>query len=467
MKVELLGAVVFPEGERPLMAQHSLTYLRTSAGLSHLAYARLVAQTHAQLGYGHTAARREKVSRWEAGRAVPELTAQLAMAQIHHVPEQEVRRLGWPHWLGLATGDAALFHHPWTPDGAVEALLQGNLLAERTDLTHLAATGPFARALAEQWRGALLAPPPAHAPKGQGAVTDAVNWAQVRVAAAETMSWTVGPTALYPNIRGDLRLLTALLAQAGRPRSTSTLLLAARTAGLCGALCLRMAEHAPAERFYLLAARAAAAANAPRVSAACLTGVAYSHLLHGEPESALTLLHAVRKTFPEQGRPLAPLLYLLTGRAHALAGDEALSGLALKRATGGLTTLAAAEAYAPCRVTWCLSEDWAAVCAGIAALHLGHPEGAREHFAPLLDEDRFARFFPVAAHELVHVVDTHLALGEVESAVTVARRAIALHGRHDSPPVKIVQRYQELFAPHRTSRAVRALLGELSAHLPS
>ncbi|EFL19771.1 predicted protein [Streptomyces sp. C] len=93
----------------------------------------LVAETHAALGLGQMAARREKVSRWESGRTIPEHSAQLAMAHIHHVPATEVCRLGWPHWLYLARQPGPRLR-PWarrraaTPEGT-------------TALQHLWSTG--------------------------------------------------------------------------------------------------------------------------------------------------------------------------------------------------------------------------------------------------------------------------------------------------------------------------------------
>src|SRR5262245_41707753 len=94
--------------------RHPLAALRSRAGYTHGEYARLIAETHAELGFGHMAARREKVSRWEAGRAVPERTAQLAIAHIHAVPKEDVDRLVWPDWLHLAYGDARQLELPWT-----------------------------------------------------------------------------------------------------------------------------------------------------------------------------------------------------------------------------------------------------------------------------------------------------------------------------------------------------------------
>ncbi|PKV83013.1 hypothetical protein BX283_0502 [Streptomyces sp. TLI_146] len=102
--------------------RHPLALLREQKGMTHGAYAMLVAQTHAELGFGTMAARREKVARWESGRITPETSAQLAMAHLHGVPRTEVERLGWPDWLYTATGHSEVLSAPWTYGSAVEAM---------------------------------------------------------------------------------------------------------------------------------------------------------------------------------------------------------------------------------------------------------------------------------------------------------------------------------------------------------
>lgn len=203
------------------MAAHPLAFLRASTGVSHPSYARLVAETHAKLGYGHMAARREKIWRWESGRTVPELTAQLAIAHLHQVPEADVRRLGWPHWLHLAAGDAVLLTRPWTPRGAIDALRDGSRLAERRDLSYLAVTGPFVDTLTRQWTSAAAVradgrkpgePHPAEPHPGE---PDTVYRARVRVEVLETMASTLPAAVLHPAARNDLSLLTSLVSAAG------------------------------------------------------------------------------------------------------------------------------------------------------------------------------------------------------------------------------------------------------------
>ncbi|WP_331748281.1 hypothetical protein [Streptomyces sp. NBC_00648] len=452
------------------MAAHPLAFLRASTGVSHPSYARLVAETHAKLGYGHMAARREKIWRWESGRTVPELTAQLAIAHLHQVPEADVRRLGWPHWLHLAAGDAVLLTRPWTPRGAIDALRDGSRLAERRDLSYLAVTGPFVDTLTRQWTSAAAVradgrkpgePHPAEPHPGE---PDTVYRARVRVEVLETMASTLPAAVLHPAARNDLSLLTSLVSAAGHDSAATAplLLLAARTANLCAGQCIALGESATAERYYLLASRAAAAADHPELSAACLAGVAYSHLLEGAPGEVIPLVEAALTAPHRPGHRLAVLLHLLAARAHALAGEAAPCAHALERAGTALAAHTAVRLGEPCSLARDLGEDCAAVVAGTTAFHLGRPRQALGHFAPLLDTSRFFGLRPFAVHELLHVVDTQLALGEVEAAAHTAGRAVA---HCDGPPAKVVRQYQKRFAAHGTVPAVRDLLASLTPHL--
>ncbi|WP_331723644.1 MULTISPECIES: hypothetical protein [unclassified Streptomyces] len=294
------------------MAKHPLASLRESIGASHPSYARLLADTHEKLGYGHMAARREKVSRWESGRTVPELTAQLAIAHLHRVPAREVTRLGWPAWVESATEDTTgLLALPWTRAGATDALHEGSRLGSGAAPRRLALTGPFAHTFVEQWRATvadggsvparkerppvLPSGPPSSPPTGAGsglhAGTDSLNWARARVESLETMAGTVGPDILYPAARSDLSLLATVLSAADdRASDTELLSLAARTASLCAGLTIGLGDSVTAERYYLVAARTAAVAGQRELSAACLRGVAYSHLLKGESSEVVLLV---------------------------------------------------------------------------------------------------------------------------------------------------------------------------------
>ncbi|WP_190093876.1 hypothetical protein [Streptomyces melanogenes] len=283
-----------------------------------------MADAHEQLGYGHMAARREKISRWESGRTVPERTAQLAIAHLHHVPESEVARLGWPAWLESATEDiTGLLALPWTRAGATDALREGSRLGTGPAPRRFAVTAPLAHAFVQQWRAAVAdggpvpdpVPVPVPVPEelrtAPDTGTDTVKWARARVEALETMAETVGPDILFPAARSDLSLLVTVLSAADdRGTDAELLFLAARTASLCAGLAIGLGESTTAERYYLVAARAAAVAGERELSASCLAGVAYSHLREGEPGAALPLVDAALPVLGDSGPQLAFALRL-------------------------------------------------------------------------------------------------------------------------------------------------------------
>ncbi|MBT2511482.1 hypothetical protein J7I98_37955 [Streptomyces sp. ISL-98] len=442
------------------MARHPLTLLRASVNLSHPAYARLVAETHADLGFGHMAARREKVSRWESGRTVPELTAQIAIAHIHQVPEEAVTRLGWPYWLHLATSDAALLTSPWTPDGAIDVLHGTARRADAEPRSYLAVTGS---AVASLSRASLAAvadwqPPPAR--DGRRVAPDTAAWIETRIEALEAVEPPVSPAVLYPAARAEFRLITGLLAGSGYDRKTGTwlFLLAARAAALCGWFSDALGEEARGERYYLAAIRAATTAGARRWASVYLSNLAASHLAVGDPRDAVPLIGAARAIARRPSPRLTAALYIREARTHARLGEAAASTRALDHAA---STLAAGPGdWDPTIDPFVgnVDEDWLARSTGITWLQIGRPERALRHFTTLLDDGPSSHvptlpFLPLA-RDLLHVVDAQIALGELEAAVHSAGRAVAVFG---SLPIGLLRRYRQRFAPHRGVPAVRDL----------
>jgi hypothetical protein len=98
-------------------ARHPLAALRTARRWSGQRYLIEINRYHQTLGYGAMATHRKKISQWESGCVVPELTAQLAIAALEDVPQEAVTRLGWPDWLLLALDDGSILRVPWTVEG--------------------------------------------------------------------------------------------------------------------------------------------------------------------------------------------------------------------------------------------------------------------------------------------------------------------------------------------------------------
>ncbi|MFJ4188970.1 hypothetical protein [Kitasatospora sp. NPDC089509] len=272
------------------MTGHPLAFLRGTLGLSHPAYAQLIAQTHSDLGYGQMAARREKVSRWESGRIVPHLTTQLAIARIHGASPDDVLRLGWPAWLHSVSREAVLTLRPWSFEGmlgVLEALSQSVCDEGRRELTFTGFT------LAAMVKSAMAALPGAEVPARAGShlgpgVAAAV---EARVAALESMRTWAWPTVLCPAVVGELQFLASLLAGAeydGRI-GTRLLVLVVRVCDLAAALRRKLGDYSGSERYLHLAVRAAVAGRAVSPAADCFEVLARLHDCAGDPEDALLL----------------------------------------------------------------------------------------------------------------------------------------------------------------------------------
>ncbi|RST08742.1 hypothetical protein EF910_00380 [Streptomyces sp. WAC07149] len=440
------------------MTLHPLAQLRAAAGLSHPAYARLVAETHAALGLGQMAARREKVSRWESGRTVPEHSAQLAMAHIHHVPATEVCRLGWPHWLYLASRDAGLLSAPHTDEGAALVLDSTLNLADAPRPPALLLTG---RVLAEQVQSALVR----LAEAADGAVTDVtgplterLDWAQARIEALEECeNGTLLPLhALYTAALSEHRHLVTLITATpgGLPVPRLLYGLAARTGMLCAWLSSAAGEETRAERHVLAALRAAAASGSRPHTAAALTRLALRHLLAGSPADALSLLRAARAADP---RPAPGTDVQLHGhRALALAhlADRAAARQALDHASRAVNRSATAAEMAA-------RHHAVAVNRALASLYLGQPKTARRQFGPLterLTTPQSRPPSPYTAQWLRYAVETHLALGEVDVAVHATHRALDLTG---ALPEGLALQFHQVLGSRQHEPLVRQALDRL------
>lgn len=451
------------------MAQHPLASLRGSVGLSHPAYARLVAQTHADLGFGHMAARREKVSRWESGRTAPELTAQLAMAHIHQVPGEEVERLGWPHWLHLATDDATLLHQPWTPDGAINGLHTTTRPAGTCPRPDLTLTGPALVSLTRKSLSTLTEPHEPPARTGYRVTPDTVTWIETRTQALEAheAGTFFTPTALYLAARTEHQLVTNLLTSGGYDRDTGIrlLLLAARTATLCAWLSSALGEEARAERYTVAAIRAAGAAGARQHVAAYLSQLAIRHIIIGDPDDALSLVHAAQTATRHPTARFAASLHTKEALALARLGEVADSALALGRAADALAANADSTDRSPASEPFDIDVDegYLAIARGNAWLFLDRPHKALPCFATLLDDGPPAptpdRASPYTARRLLYAVDVQLALNELDAAAHSVHRAVTLTG---TPPPGLTRQFRQRLTPHRTEPLIRDVLDLLA-----
>ncbi|MCX5388137.1 hypothetical protein [Streptomyces sp. NBC_00083] len=448
------------------MAQHPLATLRTSVGLTHAAYARLVADTHEALGFGVIVARREKVSRWESGRTVPSPSAQIAIAHIHGVPEADVVRLGWPGWLTEAAAAGSPNEEPWSAQYAVEAARDAADAADRPESAFPLALASSGGMLLGQVKAALAAleqPRPVPARAGRPVRPATLHWVEVRLRALERQEAGSAstPGALFHAARAEHRLVAGLLTGAGHDRRTGArlLYLAARTARLCACLSTCLGDFATAERYSLAALRAATAVGARHQSIVCLADLAGLHAAVGAPKDALCVLGGARTAAPRLPPRLAALLDTWEALALVRSG-EILAGLrALDRAGSTLSADRTRPASADGLPDRDLDAMRLTLCAGLSSLHQGRPRAALSRLVPLTDPEAATgpdgpRPSPFTAGVLLYTVDAQLALGELDLATRSVQQAAALAG---GLPAALAGEYRRRFAPHHDERLVRDL----------
>ncbi|MFM9499682.1 transcriptional regulator [Streptomyces galilaeus] len=425
--------------------RHPLTILRLKAGWTHSEYARLVAETHAELGFGRMAARREKVSRWEAGRVVPERTAQLTIAHIHGVPEDEVLRRGWPDWLHLANSDARQLELPWTGSVVPEAILDAVAGRKEPHQEYLLATGWAARSLADTWLNAMgeeLAQRPAalvpycagRVPKSRGGERNGFVLATLgRICALRRLGASLTAGWLVPALESELRHLADYISAAPEAahRDRELLMVAAEALAACGFIARLQGDHTIAQRYYLAGLRCATVA-ADRQTAAAIMALHVGQYLDLQlHEEAADLLTAVRKVLGQQSSGTDPALEVFLhaqfARVHAQRGNDfgrrgaLIAGrraLSRGRASGGLSVLPMA------------SEDWLSLMHAVSLLDLNQPEHAIKYFQPVLSDQLSHLPLPAFARAmyLLQAAETQVRLGQVTAGATSAAKAETLLG---------------------------------------
>ncbi|MFD8695123.1 hypothetical protein [Kitasatospora purpeofusca] len=442
-----------------------LTSLRATLGLSQPEYARLVARTHDDLGLGRMAARREKVSRWESGRIVPEHSAQLAMAHIHGVPAREVARLGWPFWMHLATGDGVPLDEDARADLRLYLPRGGPRLATSGRPTGFALRGDR---LAAQVHGALTrlaGPRPVLGREAAGRAVERLDWIEARTAAleAQMLASLLPSRLLLAAALTEHRQVVHLLATAGHGGGAARrlLLLSARTALLCSGFSCALGELTGAEQHALTAVRAAAAAGDRGISATGMTQLARHHLLAGSAADALGLLRAARTAAPDLPTATALELHNCEASAFAQLGRATEAARALDLAAEAFTSAEADRAATGTATDPEAYRRFVAIGRASVWTFLGRPAKARPQLAVLansLTASGSSTPSPYSALWFLYVVNGHLALGELDVAADAVHRVRALTG--ELPPV-LASDLRHLLAPHRHERLLREAADDL------
>ncbi|MEV5141773.1 hypothetical protein AB0K71_18110 [Streptomyces syringium] len=443
------------------MAERILKCLGESIGLSPTAYVKLLAETHEILGHGHLPFWRARALMSDSRWGEPDYTVQLAIAHVHEVPWPEVLRMGWPHWLRLATDDVTTLTAPWTVEGTADTLRHTQRTTKHPD-SHLAVTGPALSYFTRQTLDVVAGPSPSPARDGHAVSPGTVALIEARVDALEKMLLAINPVTAYRVARAELGLTTKLLTEGGYDRHTGTRLLiaASNIACLCGDIKDSLGDYVLTEWYYMASARAAASAGSPSQTSSSLADVALLHTYAGDPRDALLLVEAAKGITQHPSPRLAAVLHTREARAHARLKDSTATMRALDQAADALAADTADDSTPGFSN---VDQEWLSRVTGRAWLDLRRPKRALEHLTTLLDEASLSNSptqpLIYTARSLLTVVTAQLSLGDIDAAVHSAHRATDLF---DSMPVGLARQYGQRFLPHHQIPAVRNLLDRLN-----
>ncbi|MFF0741557.1 transcriptional regulator [Streptomyces sp. NPDC004111] len=416
----------------PVLVRHPLHALLAREHTTASAYLKRVADRHQALGFGQMAWRKEKFSRWINGTE-PEMNTQYAMADLHSIDFEEVRRRGWPDWLLLLFHDEyTLWELPWTTAGTVEALEDPGGPVDRRGFV-IASLGTLA-ATGAHWAAAT--PEAVAATHGRRIGAGAADLFDTRLDTLRRLDDEVGSTTAYDAARAELKLIRDTLTTKTYDNATGRRLFAAaaeasRLAGWCAYDSGRLAD---AEQRFGVSLRAAASGGSATVGASTLAFWANLRYSAGDPYGALGLVERALDNRHKitSGRVLA-MLHARQARAHSKAGEVTAAYRAIDAAFAAYDRSGPAEHDLP-SMYWMTHGEVHEVAAS-CALSLGEPRRALEHFRNALrHEDPYDTSTEArgAGIYLARQAEAHLGLGDVEAAVEVAEQALYQLGGADS-----------------------------------
>jgi hypothetical protein len=409
---------------------HPLAWLLHRHGWSATRYLARLDPIHHRLGYGHIARdQRKRVSRWIREGVTPEDGVQRAMAILHNIPEAEITARPWPDWLRLAClTQPDVLHAEWTAQAATDLL------------DHIAATGgPMDRraflvvtGVSPVLAQAAAAPPAAARPHGRRIGTQTPELFEQALAVLRRQDDQLGSGQVHATARAQLRLITDTLKDASYTQTVGRRLFsaAAEAARSCGWTAHDSGQHALAEEFYILALRAATAADDPVATANTCAFWAITRYSGGDPHGAVALAEEALHHAGRAGSPrLEAVLHARRARAHAKAGERRAAARAEQAAFAAYDRARdRSPEDEPDAVYWVNLgelESWAAT----NAMNLGDPARALTHFEAIpaahQTEGHDHHAYPRAtALRLARTAEAHIALGDLDTAVHTAHQAI-------------------------------------------
>ncbi|MFG1876687.1 hypothetical protein ACGFIV_17770 [Sphaerisporangium sp. NPDC049003] len=415
--------------------RHPLTYLREELSLSMASYANQLAAVHQALGLGAMASERQKIYRWETGRAVPEPSAQRAMAALHKVPAELVEQIGWPQWLTVAGGirkrgtDA-----PWDQTATVEVLsdlARGGPVDRRG---FLIMTSAALGSTVLDWQDAMAA---TNAPISTGSrqITPVlVEHLERRLDHLRHLDDALGSGELRDLALAEFAFVIGLVKESRFTEQTGRRLYAAaaEAARCCAWIHFDAGFHAQAERYFGAALRASAIAADPLTGAYALSFQAIQRYTAGDPRDAVALIEAAQVQSKHRSTPrFKAMLAARAARSYSKAGQRRECARSLDAARDALA--AGPHDDDPAYLYW-VNLGEIEMIAGSSALELGDHREAVHRFeaaitAEYAGDDQYPRTHAIY---LARAADAHLGLRDYDQAVDVAQHAVRCLGGVDS-----------------------------------
>ncbi|NRQ33949.1 transcriptional regulator [Nonomuraea sp. NN258] len=397
-------------------------------------YACLLDAKHRSLGFGALAHQRQKIYRWESGRASPEPSAQMAIAELHGVPTALVKTVKWPDWLA-----AALSRTNRTPSF-------GDQTVTVEVLTDLAGGGPVDRrkflimssaALGVSiagWQDAVAAMTSPVSTGRRQITPHMMDHLEVRLDHLRHLDDALGSAQLRGLAMAEFGFIVGLVQEARFDEHTGRRLYsaAAEAARCCAWVHFDDGYHAQAERYFDASLRASATAGDPLVGAYALSFRAIQHYTAGDPRDAVALVEAARAQTKRKATPrFRAMLAARAARSYSKAGDRRACARALDDARDLLD--AGPHDDDPSYLYW-VDRGEVEMIAGSSALELGDHREALRGFDAAIDanyagDEQYPRTHAIY---LARAADAHLALGDFDQAVTVAEHAVRCLGGVDS-----------------------------------
>lgn len=366
------------------------------------------------------ACRREKVWRWEQGKATPERAAQEALAAELGIPAQAIDSNPWPGWLSMVDPieptDA-----PWTPD------------ANEKILAHVLESGPMDRRSFLVFSGANIAnitalwssEPPQQVYRGiagsrVGAAT--VDCLESRLEDLWRLDDLLGGGSCLDAGISDLRLVAKLLRRASYDSQVGLRLWtsAASLARFTGWAAFDTGRNALAQRYWHAALRAAHSGGDMSQGIYILSNLALQEIYERDGLAAIHLLDAARDQVDPAMRTVLAMLDTWQARAHAILGEAAQAAHLLNRADDLWAQRCPEDD--PSWVYWMPQPSLTAE-AGTALLEIGETRRAEESLAQGL-----ASLGSGSARDrnlyLIRLADTQYADGRPDQALLSAHLAI-------------------------------------------